>query len=170
LRGINVDDNTHYYKDPPKLVYELLEDTFGEKFEYFLGSPLNIEASAYPCIIVQPVSSNNTVTGAPTGTDNVAEIINIHVLMLDSGNAATSGTVNTVMRDMYNLVQGRDPATGFYMTGTVLYALRTHLTLSTVIIDHDIDVNYDATPVADKNVIEAIVTIALRERVRVDRA
>lgn len=162
-----MDDNTHYYKDPPKLIYELMQDTFNDKFEYFLGSPINIAPEAYPCIIVQPVSGNNTVTGAPTGTDNVAEIVNIHILMLDSGNVATTGSTNTVMRNLYNTVQGRDPATGFYMTGTLLYALRTNIDLGTAIIDHDIDVNYDATAVADKNVIEAIVTVATRERVSV---
>lgn len=162
-----MDDNTHYYKDPPKLIFELLEDTFGDRFQYFLGSPINIDVNAYPCIIVQPVSGNNSVTDAPTGTDNVAEIINVHVCMLDSGNAATSGTTDTVMRNLYNTIQGRDPATGFYMSGTLLYALRTNIDLGTAIIDHDIDVNYDATPVADHNVMEAIVSIATRERVAV---
>lgn len=160
-------DNTHYYKDPPKLIYELMQDTFGDKYEYFLGSPLMLDASAYPCIIVQSMSGNNTVTGAPTGMDAVAEIVNIHILLLDSSNAATSGTINTAMRDLYNTVQGRDPATGFYMTGTLLYALRTNIDLGTAIIDHDIDVNYDVTQVVDKNVLEAIITVKTVERVTV---
>lgn len=162
-----MDDNTHYYKDPPKLIYELLEDTFNDNYQYFLGSPISLEASAYPCMIVQSVSANNTVSGAPTGMDNVAELINIHILMLDSGNAAVGGTQHTVMRELYNLVQGRDPATGFYLTGTVLYALRTNIDLGTAIIDNDIDINYDVTQQVDRNVIEAIITVAVRELVAV---
>jgi hypothetical protein len=164
-----MDDTTHYYKDPPKRIFELLEDTLGDRYTYFLGSPLNIESSAFPCVVVQPVSANNTVKGAPTGTDAVNEMVNIHIMKLDSGNAATTGSTNTVMRDLYNTVQGRDPATGFYMSGTVLYALRTNLNLSGVLIDNDFDVNYDVTQQADRNVVEAVITIVTREHVQVQR-
>lgn len=162
-----MDDNTRYYKDPSKLIYELMEDTLGDKYTYFLGSPVSLDNGAYPCVVVQTMSANNTVTEAPTGMDNASELINIHLLVLDSGNAAVTGSVNTVMRELYNTVQGRDPATGFYMTGTVLYALRTNIDLGTTIIDHDIEVNYDVTPLPERNVIEAIITVAARERVTV---
>lgn len=162
-----MDDTTQYYKDPPKLIYELVEDTFGDKFEYFLGSPISLDVTAYPCIVVQSVSGNNTVTDAPTGTDNVGEIVNVHILMLDSGNAATQGTTNTVMRDLYNVVQGRDPATGFYLTGTLMYALRTNIDLGSTILDQDIDINYDVTQTIDRNVLEAIVTVAAREHITI---
>lgn len=162
-----MDDNTHYYKDPPKLIYELMQDTLGDRYEYFLGIPLNLDPSAYPCVVVQSTANNNTVTNAPTGTDVVSESINIHLLVLDSTNAAASGTQNTALRGLYQAVQGRDPATGFYMTGTVLYALRTNIDLGTAIIDHDIDVNYAVTEQADRNIIEAIVTVVTREYVSV---
>lgn len=162
-----MDDNTRYYKDPPKLIYELMQDTFRDRFTYFLGSPLNLAAQAYPCIVIQPVKANNTVDGAPTGQDSVAEQINIHILYLETMNAATQGNADTTMRKLYNIVQGRDPATGFYMSGTVLYALRTNIDLGTTILDHDIDIDYTVSPDADKAVIEAIVGVVTRERVSV---
>lgn len=168
------EDTTRYYKDPAKLIYELMQDTFKDRIRtYFLGSPVSIAQSAYPCIVVQPMSSDNTIQGAPTGTDIVNEEINIHILFLEQMTATSQGTTDTVMRRLYTMVEGRDPATGFYMTGTVKYALRSNLELYNptsqlpTTIDHDIHTDYAVTPDADKAVLEAIITIKTEERVRV---
>lgn len=171
------DDTTTYYKDPSKLIYELMQDTFGlDKFTYFLGSPMNIAQDAYPICAVQSLASNNTVKGAPTGYDIVREQINIHFIKLDNGQTYADDSQDTTFRELYDQIQGRDPATGFYMTGTVMYALRTNLELTNMdtslptVIDHDIDINYDvARNPNEPTQIQAIITIVTEERVRVDR-
>lgn len=168
-----MEDTTQYYKDPPKLIYELMQDTLGDRFTYFLGSPLALSQAVYPCVVIQPTDSSNSVTEAYTGQDYVTEKINIHIMFLDSMQAVASGNIDTVMRALYNIVQGRDPATGFYMTDTVLYALRTNLeidnptTKQPTVIDHDISVNYDVSPSGEKAIVEAIITVNTIERVNV---
>lgn len=168
------EDTTRYYKDPAKLIFELMQDTFRDRINtYFLGSPAALAASAYPCIVVQQISGNNTVQNAATGQDYVTSLINIHIMFVETMSAVSQGTTDTTMRKLDNYVQGRDPATGFYMNGTVLHALRTNLEIYNpttnlpTTIDHDIDINFDVTPTADKAIMEAIITVKTVERISV---
>lgn len=171
-------DPTTLIKDPPALVLDLMKATFGDYFnDYFLGSPTVLGESAYPCLIVQFQSSNNSVTGAPTGHDTVGEKITIHFLENSKDDANASDETETTIRRMYQYVQGRDPATGWYKNGSALYALRMNLDLTTGsatgyrnVIDHDIDTNYDVIPRTNQpTIVEAVITIVTRERIPVER-
>ncbi len=169
-------DQTNLYKDPPLLIHELMQVTFGQRFNaYFLGSPTEIPEAAFPCVVVQSIQSSNTIKGAPTGTDRVGELIHVHFLENQKDNLGASDSVDTTIRKLYNRIQGRDPATGFYLPGTAMYALRTNITLQNAsgvdtVIDQDITIDYEITPRADHSVItEAIVTVLTTERVRVIR-
>ena len=162
------------YKDAALLIYELMQDTFGEEYSYFLGSPVMLAQSAYPCIVIQSISSNNTVQNAPTGHDVVSEQINIHILMSEMSVEQADDSIETTMRTLYNIVQGRDSTTGFYQSGTAMFALRTNLEFTNpitklpTVVDHDIDINYDVTPTPGKpTIIEAILTLVTRERMPV---
>lgn len=164
-----MDDTTTYYKDIPKQIYELLADNMGDMYQYFLGSPLSLSRDAYPCVAVQSVGSSTTAKGAPTGFDDITENINIYVMKLDQDSTASTGTTDTIMRNLYNSIEGRDPATGQYMTDTVQYILRTNINIGATTIDHDISVNYDVARENDKNVAIAIVTVSATARVPVTR-
>lgn len=168
-------DDSQYYKDPPQQILSLLKDTFGEKYTYFLGGPtFDFPNAAYPVCIVQSVQSANTTSNAATGQDKVRELIHVHFLeqSLDDENAPYDQ--DTTIRKLYKKIQGRDPATGLYLQGTAMYALRTNLSLKSAstgfptTIDHDIQIDYDIIPRADKpTIIEALVTIVTDERISV---
>lgn len=165
---------TSFYKDPPRMILDLMKATFGDRIKaYFLGAPSYVfPEAAYPVCVVQSVQSKNTITGAPTGTDSVGELI--HIYFMENGADDQGGTddEDTTMRKLYNKIQGRDPATGYYLAGTALYALRTNISLMNgnvnTTIDQDVSVDYDVIPRADSPVImEAIISIVTRERVQV---
>jgi hypothetical protein len=164
-----MDDTTTYYKDPPKLICELMEDTFGDKFRgYYLGSPLRLPETGYPCIVVQAISANNSISRAATGQDFVTEQINIHFLYNADTDAQARDTQDTTVRRLYQQVQGRDPDTGFYMTGSAMHALRSNLDLGGTVINHDIDINYDVTREPGlPTIVEGIITLVTEERVAV---
>ena len=170
-------NETNLIKDPPALILDLMRATFGDRFNaYFLGSPTMIPEATYPCCIVQFQTSNNTVTGAPTGHDSVSELITIHFLENSKDNENATDSEDTSIRKIYDYVQGRDPSTGWYRSDTALYALRTNLDLTTRatgyrnVIDHDIDTNYNVTPRQSMpTIIEAVITVVTRERIPVNR-
>lgn len=169
-----MENDATYYKDPPQLILNLMKDTFGNRFNhYYLGGPtVNFADAAYPVCIVQSIQSSNTIKGAPTGTDSIGELIHIHFLEQSKDNANSSDEVDTTMRTLYQKIQGRDPANGFYLAGTALFALRSNLTLKSgdtgfqTTIDHDINVDYNIIPRRDRDtIVEAQIAVVTRERV-----
>lgn len=171
------DDNVAYYKDPPQQILALMKDTFGSRFgAYFLGSPTyDYPDAAFPACVVQSVQSRNTVTNAPTGTDEVSELVHLHFFEQSKDQANASDDVQTAIRVLYEKIQGRDPATGFYLPGTAMYALRTNITLKSgstgfqTTLDHDIQIDYDIIPRANRpTILEALITIVTRERITVN--
>lgn len=165
-----MDNEANFYKDPSLLIYNLLKDTFKDRYSYFLGMPIEIAQAMYPCIIVQSMQSNNTVTGAPTSTDAVGELIHISFLENTKDDYGVNSDKDTTMRRIYQAIQGRDPATGFYLPGTALFALRTNISLPNgslnTIIDHDIQVDYDVLGGQDQPTIaHGMITVVTRERI-----
>ncbi len=163
-----MEDTTRYYKDAPKMVCELMQDTFGSQFRYYLGSPAMLGADAYPCLIVQPSASSNSTANAPTGHDEIEETINIFILYIDSQGAHSGPSENTTMRNIYQLVQGRDPQTKQYMKRTVLATLRRENDLGGMVFDSDISIDYDANrDESGKIVLQAVITLKTYERVAI---
>lgn len=171
-------DNSNYsslYKDPPLLIYNLLKDTYGGTIKaYYLGSPTEIPEAAYPCIIVQSIQSKNTINGAASQTDNVNELIHIHLLENAKDHYSGELEVDTTLRALYQKIQGRDPATGFYLPGTAMFALRTNISLANTItgvntvIDQDVNIDYDILPRADQpTILQAMITVLTTERVQI---
>lgn len=164
-------DPSQFYKDPPAMILELMKDTFGDRFsQYYLGSPIEIPEAAYPCLIVQSIQSSNSISNAPTQTDSVGELIHIHFLENAKDYANISDDTQTVVRKLYQDIQGRDPSSGFYLAGTAMYALRTNISLYNgqvnTVIDQDIAIDYDILPRGElPTVTQAMITIVTRERV-----
>jgi hypothetical protein len=171
-------DQTQYYKDPPLLIFELMKRTFGDQFSYYLGAPnVAFPADGYPLIVVQSLESRSNITNAPTGTDSVQERIGIFFMLNMMDDLSASSTEQLTMRRLYNYIEGRDPATGFYKVGTAKNALRSNLDLSNpdtgnpTTINNDISVTYN--PPGDNPDMPSIVSAALEvitvERVQVIR-
>lgn len=165
-----------FYIDPPTQIKNLMKDTFGSRFSsYYLGSPTyNYPEADFPVCVVQHVQSSNTVKNAPTGKDAVGQLIHIHFFEQSKDQAGASDDDETTMRILENKIEGRDPATGWYMAGTAMYALRTNITLRSgltgfqTVLDHDISTDYDIIPRADQpTIVEALISVVTREHVTV---
>lgn len=166
-------DEVKYFKDPPQLIMDLMKTTFKGNFTYFLESPTELIAeAAYPALIVESATSNNTLQGAPTGTDIVSEQINIHVIFSSKDDANATDDKEVTKRRLYQLIQGRNRETGYYLPNTILYALRTNISLfnneQPTVIDSEIDVNYSVAPREDNPaLVAATVSIVTKEQVQI---
>lgn len=159
-----------YYKDPSQRILELMKTTLKESpiNMYYLGSPDEIAEAAYPCLVVQPMNAKVSFENAPTNTDNAGEEINIEVYFNAKDDYNSSSDQDTTMRKIYQLIQGRDPATGQWMAGTIMYALRTNITLENLNLDQEVDVTYDVQPRPEQpTIMIGIVTVVIRGRVTV---
>lgn len=161
-------DNSNTYRDTVSRIVELLQQTFGEYFKvYYKGLPSQTPPeAAYPCVIVYK-QQGNFEQGA-TMTDDVNETIMIHLMSNRLDGVGSDGTVDTVMRQLEDMVEGRDYGTAEFKQGTLMHALRYNLTLDASVIDSTAAVSYETTPRRDMAFIaEADVQLKLTLRVTV---
>lgn len=157
------------YKDSLMRIMELCRTTFQGRFtSFYEGDPIMIPDASMPCIIIEKVKGNVTVKNAPTGTDAVSEQIVIKLVLNKANDFGASDDFDMTERKLRRYVEARDPTTGYFMSNTLMYVLRTNITLGESVIDSDVDVAYDLQPRPEKLVTsEAKVTIVIRERVQV---
>jgi len=160
-------DGQNVYLDGAQRLKNVVEGVFGQLFKaYFIGSPDVIPEAALPAVVFQKVSGK--VTLGPTMTDELTETVMAHFLVNGKDGFGTPDDDNTVMRQLFTLIEGRDPATGQYLPTSLMYAIRQNLTLDETVITHEETINYDVTPRVDQpTIVEAIVTVAIQERVLV---
>jgi hypothetical protein len=138
---------------------------------YFLGMPDNFApaVSAFPLVIVDTVTEDYKV--GPTTGDDVTEVVYIHVMADLKIGLGAPDTDNSVKRQLKTFISGRDPTTGYLLPTSLMYALRTNLTLSSgpvpglVTINNDIHVTYAESHY--KNLPEtrdAVIEITVYER------
>lgn len=151
------------YPDAQTSVLNLMRRTFGDLFNaYFDGRPDNIPKSAFPCIAVQYMTP--VVTFGGVGTDDMVSPVVISVLINSQDYVEESAEVDTTMRKLKDIVQGR-AADGGWLPNTVMGALRTNITLDNTIVNLDeMTVEYNQTPAEDDTWIkEATITITTNE-------
>jgi hypothetical protein len=153
------------YPDVIDKILILLKNTFGDTFKsYYEGDPVSIPKVSLPCIIVEKI--NTRISVGATGTDNLDEEMNIRVVMNQSDDVGASDDVDMTERKLRKIVEARDPATNYFMPNTLMYALRTNLTLGSAVINNTVDINYDMNPRPDMMVTsEATVSIITTERI-----
>jgi hypothetical protein len=158
-------DESHVYLDGAQRLKTAVEAKFGAMFNYFIGTPLIMPPeAAYPVMIFQKVSGHVEV-GA-SGADDLTEQILIQIIFNDKEGYGTPDDDDTVMRKIFTLVEGRDPTSGTYLADTIMYVIRKNLTLSSTVIDHAEDINYDVTTQQDQSTLaEAIITVKFSERI-----
>lgn len=159
-------DEEQAYLDGAQRIMKYVKQTFKDTFTYFIGSPDEIPEDALPCLVVQKVAGQVSI-GA-TNTDDLTEQIMIHILVNGKEGFNTPDDDDTVMRQLFNLVEARDPVTGSYKPTTLMYILRHNLTLGNTVINNDVETNYDVTPrAALPSIVEGIVIVTLYEKIYV---
>lgn len=159
-------DDAQVYLDGAQRLKNVVEAQCGSLFkEYFIGVPDAIPEAALPCVILYKVAGKISLSQR-TGTDDLVEQVMIHIILNGKDGFGTPDDDNTVMRQLFTTVEGRDPQTGNYLPTSIMYAIRQNLTLGGSVYNHDEEMNYDVTPRPDQpNLVEAIITVTIYEHV-----
>lgn len=145
-----------YAPDMVTNLVALCRATFGNYFHtYKEGMPsVPLTDLDYPACIVQKMKGNYSIDA--TETDKKKEVL---VIMLFSNKADNVGGPEdpgiTTLRELQNLVEGEtisqtSPGYYNYAPGTLLYAIRTQLTLSNSVINSMAETSYDVEPRVDE--------------------
>jgi hypothetical protein len=138
------------YPDAAQRIMSLIKGNCKGIFHaYFLGLPDNFAPpdSAFPICIVDKVQGTYKV--GPTTGDDITEIVYIHIMVDVKSGLGAPDDDNAVKRQLQTFVEGRDPTTGFLLPTSLMYLLRSNLTLASqsvpgiVTINQDIHITYN---------------------------
>lgn len=160
------------YPDAATRIKAIVQAQFGDIFHaYLIGLPDDFKPpkDAFPLIIFDTVGEHWEV--GPTTADDITETVYVHVMVdIDTGFGAPTDDDN-IKRQLKNLISGRDPTTGYLLPTSMMYALRTHLTLSSkpvpgqVTINNKINVTYAEGHYKDlPETRDAVLEITVYER------
>lgn len=134
------------YPDAAQRIMTIIRAAGGDLFKaYFLGLPDNFMPpdAAFPLVIVDKVGGTYKV-GA-TQTDDITETVYVHIMVDIKTGLGAPDDDNPVKRQLQTFVEGRDPSTGYLLPTSLLYALRTHLTLSSAVVPGVVTINNSIT-------------------------
>ena len=138
-----MEDNI-YLKDGVERVIELLKNTFGDTFKkYFNAEVLNIPQDMLPCIMV--TEEQGTIQSDASGQDKLTETITIMVVLNKKDELGGDEDSNLAGFKVRKLVKGQDPSTSYpyeYVTKSVMYALRTHISMDDTVINSSITTEF----------------------------
>jgi hypothetical protein len=170
-------DNQPLYPDAAQRIMSIVRSIFGPEGDvihvYSLGVPDNlvIPTDAYPYVIVDKAAGTYSLKDAPTGTDSVTEHVYVHILLDAKVGFGAPPSDDTVKRQLQTLVEGRDPTTGYLLPTSLMYGLRTYITLQSqsvpglATINNEISISYDAPQRPDMpETREAVIDITVTER------
>lgn len=162
-------NNSEKYPDIVDRLMKLIKANFGGFFkQYYEGDPIEIPKANYPCVIIEKVGSN--VSLGATGQDVLVSQYNIRFLLDKSDDFNASDTKDLTEKKLRELVEARDPQTGLYLENSLLYVLRTNITIGQVNVATDVDIRYDLQPRPNQVVTsEALVSIVTNEKVLLPR-
>lgn len=163
------------YPDAAQRIMAVIKNVCGvSAFTYFLGLPDNlvIPKAAFPVVIVDKVTGTYKV--GPTDADDITEVVYVRLMLdIDTGLGSPDSD-NTVKRQLQTLVEGRNPTTGYLLPNTLMFALRTNLTLNSAsvpginTINNEINISYNEGHYKDMpETREAILEITIYERQRI---
>lgn len=157
-------DESNNKLDSSQVMMNMIKKQFGDLFNaYFIGAPDVIPEAAFPCLVVQKTAAS--FTAGATMTDDKTEQIMIHVLANGKEGFGTPDDDDTVMRQIQNLVEGVDPASGQFLATSLMHVVRQNITFNDNIIDNSVEINYDVTVRPNQpSIMEAIVVVTTKER------
>lgn len=161
-------EGTPTYQDVFTRIMKLMKDTFGDTFKaYYEGDPIQIPKANLPCIIMETQAGRAQLDA--TSTDRVQSQINIRLAFNKEDDFNASDTQDLTEKKLRIMVEGRDPANGQYLSNSVVGALRANFTLSSNLIENDIDWEYSPQPRPGGLVTsEALVQVVAVERIIVN--
>ena len=154
-------ESNDYYKDGVARVLELLRDTFGDQFKaYFNGQPEEIPESMLPCIMVS--ETTGSIASGATGTDDILETIQIIIALNKKDDIGADPEADLTEFKLRKLVKGQDPTTGQYKPQTIMYALRTYISMGDAVLNSRIDTDFDVNVRGTDTVTqEAYITVTI---------
>ncbi len=133
-----------YYKDGVARILNLMRETFGDQFKAYFDDELpNIPEELLPCIMV--TETTGTISSGATTTDDITESVKIILSMSAKDDFGGSADSNLTGYKLRKLVKGQDPSTSWpfqYHEKTVMYALRTHVTMDEAVMSSTIDTEF----------------------------
>lgn len=134
-----------YLEDGVSRVLKLMKDTFGDYFRgYFNGEPANIPEMYLPCLIVS--ENRGTIQIESTATDEIIETISIIIVLNKKDYIAPDQDIDLSERTIRRLVKGQDNSgtdgVRPYMPKSVMYALRTNISLYGVDLSNDVEFEF----------------------------
>lgn len=136
-------DQPTYYNDGVARVLDVLKDTFGTTGiirKYINGDPGEIPESYLPCIMVTETVGRIDIEY--TGMDTVTETILITVAMNKNDDLGAPDDTQMTEFKLRKLIKGQDPTTGQYLRDTIMYALRTHITMQNSVVRSDVNTDF----------------------------
>lgn len=156
-----------YAKDSITRLIELFQAQFGDYFNsYWEDMPLMPPVKEeYPALMIQKLAG--TAVLGPTSTDEVTEQIQIVVMKNTADAVGSTNVKTTTQREVQLLVEGQDPSTLDYYKDTILYVVRTYLTLTEWLIDSDVKIRYglERPSNMETNIAYAEVTLSTQRMV-----
>lgn len=162
------------YPDAAQRIKAIIMDAAGSTFHdgasIYIGLPDNFTPpqSAFPICIIDTVGEKYEV--GPTTADNMTETVYVHIMVDTVTGLGAPDSDNNVKRQLKTFVSGRDPTTGYFLPTSIMYALRTHLTLSSssvpglVTINNNISVSYSEAHYKDlPETRDAVIEITVQE-------
>lgn len=139
--------DTRYADDGAARILQIMRDTFGGYFKgYHDGEPEAMTDDDFPALMV--VSPRIDVQMGATGTDDITERVTIIVALNKMDDVgATNGDDLTAFK-IRKLVIGQDPAStpgaiASYLPDTIMYALRSNITLNSGASNNSVSVEFD---------------------------
>lgn len=163
------------YPDAAQRIKNIIMQAAGSVFHngstIFLGLPDKFmpSNSAFPLCVVDKVTGTYQV--GPTTGDDITEVVYVRVMVDAKTGFGAPDADNTVKRQLQTFIEGRDPTTGYLLPTSIMYALRSNLTIGSqavpglVTINQKINVSYNEGHYKDMpETREAIIEITMYER------
>ena len=144
-------------------IIEKLKDALSPEIKaFYQGDPIAPPAINLPCVYVEGDSED--ISAGATGTDEIVHTIGIGIIMDKRAEIGRAADENVSHRKLIELVNDRD-ANGLYKSNTIVGILRTNFTLTNIINNQLLRVEYGIRERGDVITAEARVTAKLSEMV-----
>lgn len=154
-----------YYDDNSTRVLNLMRDTFGEQYKAYFDGEAEPSEGYLPCMMVSNLRAQ--VDFSATGTDDLTEEIQIILCRNLKDDIGASPDKNLTEYILRKQVIGQDPVTKQYMPGTVMYALRTFITLTDSTVQTKVAIDFVPNYRGNIAVREAFITLTTTRKVQV---
>ena len=146
------------------VIIQLFKDNLGSSTikQYFFGDPIAIPKSMLPCIIVDEEDTSYEL--GPTSFDEITHNLLIQIVFDKSMDYGKPSNEVGVLRELQELVQGRDETTRDFKTNTILGILRKNVTINNLVLQTIPSVQFGVVPrPQDTTTQEAHIRLQVQE-------